>query len=72
MMKLKSNYSKQWNDQKLLTKENGSLLRYAWPNTEISVDCIEGGPESIESDYDEVLACPYVVQLKRKKTDLTD
>ena len=38
---------------------------------EISVDCIEGGPESIESDYDEVLACPYVVkqQLKRKKTD---
>lgn len=38
------------------------LSQYAWPGTEISVDCIAGGPESIESAYDEVLACPYIVE----------
>jgi len=29
--------------------------------TEISVDCIEHGPESIESNYDEILAGKYII-----------
>lgn len=37
------------------------LKQYAMPETEISVDCIDGGPESIESDYDEVLAGKYIL-----------
>ena len=44
-----------------LNEREKMLSAYAWPGTDISVDCIDGGPESIESSYDEVLACPYIV-----------
>lgn len=37
------------------------LKRLARPDTQISVDCISAGPESIESCFDEVLAAPEVV-----------
>lgn len=37
------------------------LKEYAMPETEISVDCIDRGPESIESNYDKVLAGPYIL-----------
>lgn len=30
-------------------------------DTEVSVDCIDGGPETIESGYDEVLAGPHIL-----------
>ena len=32
------------------------------PDTQISVDCIDRGPESIESNYDKVLAGPYIME----------
>ncbi len=38
------------------------LAEYAMPDTLISVDCIERGPESIESNYDKVLAGPYIME----------
>lgn len=38
------------------------LKGYAAADTEISVDCIDGGPESIESSYDEVLAGPHILR----------
>ena len=63
MMKLKVIIPNSGMTRETLDQRERMLLRYAWPNTEISVDCIKGGPESIESDYDEVLACPYVVKL---------
>ena len=49
-------------DRATLDERERMLSFYAWPETNISVDCIDGGPESIESAYDEVLACPYVVE----------
>lgn len=42
------------------------LKEFAMLETEISVDCIDGGPESIESDYDEVLAGPYILSKVQK------
>ena len=45
-----------------LREREKMLSAYAWPGTEISVDCIDKGPESIESSYDEVLACPYILE----------
>lgn len=37
------------------------LKKYAMEETEISVECIERGPESIESNYDKVLAGSYIL-----------
>ena len=51
-MKLKVIIPNSGMTRETLDQRERMLLRYAWPNTEISVDCIKGGPESIESDYD--------------------
>ena len=50
-------------ERSTLDEREEMLAQYAWPGTEISVDCIPKGPESIESFYDEVLACPYVAEM---------
>lgn len=43
-------------------KERELMLKsVAAKETEISVDCIEHGPESIESNYDEILAGKYTI-----------
>lgn len=39
-----------------LVEREKMLSKYAKSTTEISVDCIDEGPESIESSYDELLA----------------
>ncbi|UCB45245.1 MAG: aspartate/glutamate racemase family protein [Spirochaetota bacterium] len=38
----------------------------AWPDTEVEVVCLEHGPDSIESAYDEALAAPYIVEEVKK------
>lgn len=48
-------------DRATLDDRQVMLSRFARPDTEISVDCIDAGPESIESAYDEVLAAPEVL-----------
>jgi allantoin racemase len=45
-----------------LNEREVMLKRFARPDTEISVNCISAGPESIESCYDEVLAGPEIVR----------
>ena len=35
-------------DRATLDERERMLSFYAWPETNISVDCIDGGPESIE------------------------
>jgi len=45
-----------------LDQREAMLKTYARPDTVISVDCIASGPESIEGDYDEVLAAPEIVE----------
>ena len=62
-MKIKVIIPNSGMDRKTLDSREEMLSAYAWPGTEISVDCIPGGPESIESAYDEVLASPYVVEM---------
>ncbi len=47
-------------ERSTLDKREEMLAQYAWPGTEISVDCIPKGPESIESFYDEVLALSLI------------
>lgn len=42
--------------QETLREREKMLSKYAMETTEISVDCIDEGPESIESSYDELLA----------------
>ena len=61
-MKIKVIIPNSGMDRGTLDEREKMLSAYAWPETEISVDCIDGGPESIESAYDEVLACPYIVE----------
>lgn len=61
-MKIKVIIPNSGMDRNTLDQREEMLSKYAWPGTKISVDCISGGPESIESAYDEVLACPYVVR----------
>lgn len=50
------------------------LLQYAMDSTEISVDCIDEGPESIESSYDEMMACMpllnKIIQAEREGFDV--
>ena len=62
-MKIKVIIPNSGMDRKTLDSREEMLSAYAWPGTEIAVDCIPGGPESIESAYDEVLASPYVVEM---------
>lgn len=62
-MKIKVIIPNSGMDRKTLDSREEMLSAYAWPGTEISVDCILGGPESIESAYDEVLASPYVIEM---------
>ena len=38
----------------------------AWSDTEIEVVCLEHGPDSIESAYDEALAAPYILEEVKK------
>ncbi len=46
------------------------LKQYAMPDTVISADCIDRGPESIESNYDEVLASVYILEsIKKAEAD---
>ena len=61
-MKIKVIIPNSGMDRSTLDRRQEMLSNYAWPGTEISVDCIAGGPESIESAYDEALACPYVIE----------
>lgn len=61
-MKIKVIIPNSGMDRRTLDEREKMLSAYAWLGTEISVDCIDGGPESIESSYDEVLACPYIVE----------
>lgn len=38
------------------------LKQVARPETEITVECIAGGPVSIESEYDEMMAAPEIIE----------
>ena len=44
-------------------KERERMLKaVAREDTEISVDCIKGGPESLESEYDSLMASRYILE----------
>jgi len=49
-----------------LRAREAMLKQYAMPDTEISVACIDRGPESIESNYDEVFAGIYILDSIKK------
>ena len=72
-MKIKVIIPNSGMDRKTLDSREEMLSEYAAIGTEISVDCIDHGPESIESAYDEVLAnahiLPKVVQAERDGFD---
>lgn len=61
-MKIKVIIPNSGMDAETLRARERMLSAFARSDTAISVDCIPGGPESIESAYDEVLAGPYVVE----------
>lgn len=61
-MKIKVIIPNSGMNRETLRQREIMLSQYAWPDTEISVDCIDGGPESIESSYDEILAAPYTIE----------
>ena len=61
-MKIKVIIPNSGMSRETLDQREEMLSAFASPGTVISVDCIAGGPESIESAYDEVLAGPYVVE----------
>jgi len=51
------------NTSKLVTEKIEKVIRkVARPDVEVVVDCIEHGPEVLESYYDEALATPYTIQ----------
>lgn len=50
-------------DSPTLRAREAMLKEVCRPGTAISVDCIAKGPESIESEYDEILAGPEVLRL---------
>ncbi len=57
-------------DEKTLRAREIMLSAFARNDTAISVDCIDGGPESIESAYDEVMAGPYILtKVKQAEKD---
>ena len=61
-MKIKVIIPNSGMSRKTLDEREIMLKGYAAADTEISVDCIDGGPESIESSYDEVLAGPHILR----------
>jgi len=61
-MKIKVIIPNSGMDRATLDSRERMLSRFAREGTTISVDCITGGPESIESSYDEVLAGPYILE----------
>jgi len=57
-------------DKETLKKREEMLGKVTMPSTELSVECIDSGPESIESYYDEALALPSLLkQTKRAEKD---
>ena len=60
-MKLKVIIPNSGMDRKTLDDREVMLSAYAMQSTEISVDCIDHGPESIENAYDEVMACAHIL-----------
>lgn len=53
-------------DRDTLNARENMLSRAVSPETQISVDCIPGGPISIESVTDEVTAGPYLLEAGRQ------
>lgn len=53
-------------DRDTLNARENMLSRAVSPGTQISVDCIPGGPISIESVTDEVTAGPYLLEAGRQ------
>lgn len=53
-------------DRDTLNARESMLSRAVFPETQISVDCIPGGPISIESVTDEVTAGPYLLEAGRQ------
>ena len=53
-------------DKEALKRREGMLSKVTMPSTELSVECIESGPESIESYYDEALALPSLLKQTKK------
>ena len=53
-------------DRDTLNARESMLSRAVSPGTQISVDCIPGGPISIESVTDEVTAGPYLLEAGRQ------
>lgn len=61
-MKLKVIIPNSGMKKETLREREIMLKEYAMESTEISVDCIDRGPESIESNYDEVLAGECIIE----------
>lgn len=53
-------------DRDTLNARENMLSRAVSPGTQISVDCISGGPISIESVTDEIIAGPYLLEAGRQ------
>ena len=61
-MKIKAVIPNSGMDRETLKARESMLSRALSPGTEISVDCIPSGPASIESNTDEVLAGPLLIE----------
>jgi allantoin racemase len=61
IMKIKIIIPNSGMSPKTLKEREAMLKKIASINTDISVDCIKGGPESIESNYDEALASIHIL-----------
>ena len=65
-MKIKVVIPNSGMDRDTLNARESMLSRAVSPGTQISVDCIPGGPISIESVTDEVTAGPYLLEAGRQ------
>ena len=65
-MKIKVVIPNSGMDRDTLNDRESMLSRAVSPGTQISVDCIPGGPISIESVTDEVTAGPYLLEAGRQ------
>lgn len=65
-MKIKVLIPNSGMDRDTLNARENMLSRAVSPETKISVDCISGGPISIESVTDEVMAGPYLLEAGRQ------
>lgn len=65
-MKIKVLIPNSGMDRDTLKAREGMLSRAVSSGTQISVDCIPGGPISIESVTDEVMAGPYLLKAGRQ------